>query len=123
MPKPPGRRPLRACSAPEVLKYRRSGPEGGTNLMYKVYLLKSKKDFKYYVGQTDNIERRLEEHNSGKNKSTKNRRPFFLVGCEEYETQNEARYREYQLKNHSDKKKKFIEKLEKDYDSNKKNLE
>ena len=83
----------------------------------------SKKDLKYYIGQTNNIRNRLVEHNSGKNKSTKDRKPFFLIGYEEFNTQNEARYREYQLKNHSDKKKNFIEKLEKDYDSNKKDME
>lgn len=87
--------------------------------MHFVYLLKSKKDLEYYIGQTDNIQRRLNEHNSGKSKSTKSRRPFLVIGFEEYESQSKARYREYQLKNHSDRKKKFIEKLQREYEKNK----
>lgn len=79
--------------------------------MFTVYLLRSLKDNNFYVGQTENIENRLEEHNSGLNKSTKHRRPFVLVGFEEFQTRNEARWREYELKHHSDKKQKFIEEL------------
>jgi len=78
---------------------------------YFVYLLKSLVDGNYYIGQTDNIEKRLKEHNDGKVKSTKSRRPLELIGYEEYKTRNEARWNEYQYKHHSDKKKKFIEKL------------
>lgn len=83
--------------------------------MYKVYLLKSEKDNKYYIGQTDNIERRFWEHNNGKSKSTKNRRPFILIGYESYNTRNEARFREYRLKTTKDKQE-FIKKLLKDYE-------
>jgi putative endonuclease len=82
--------------------------------MYKVYLLKSLKDMKYYIGQTENVVTRLKKHNNGQVKSTKSRKPFILIGYEEYETRDKARYREYELKKHSDKKKKFIKKLEKD---------
>jgi len=83
--------------------------------MYKVYLLKSGKDGHYYIGQTNNIERRLIEHNSGKSRSTRNRRPFILIGYESYSTRNESRYREYQIKNSIDKQK-FIERLQQKYD-------
>lgn len=79
--------------------------------MYYVYLLKSQKDGNYYIGQTVNVENRLKQHNAGYVKSTKHRRPFLLIGYEEYETQAKARYREHQLKHHSDKKKQFIKKL------------
>jgi putative endonuclease len=79
--------------------------------MFYVYLLKSLKDNNYYIGQTNNIERRLKEHNNGKNKSTKNRRPLKLIGYEMFNNQNEARYREYELKNKPYKKKKFINEL------------
>jgi len=82
--------------------------------MYKVYLLKSLKDNKYYIGQTDNLERRFGEHNSGKSKSTKNRRPFILIGYENYSTRNEARYREYRIKN-SIEKQEFIKEMLKQY--------
>ncbi|MFA5806441.1 MAG: GIY-YIG nuclease family protein, partial [Melioribacteraceae bacterium] len=49
-----------------------------------VYVLKSIKDDKFYTGYTNNLQRRIEEHNSGKVASTKNRVPFVIVyweGC------------------------------------------
>ncbi len=52
--------------------------------MYYVYVLKSIKDGKRYIGFTDNLERRISEHNYGKVKSTKNRRPLELIYFEEY---------------------------------------
>jgi putative endonuclease len=79
--------------------------------MFFVYLLKSLKDGKYYIGQTENLKKRLKEHNSGKNKSTKSRVPFVLLGFEEYNKREESRFREYQLKKYPRKKKEFIDKL------------
>ncbi|MGB9847641.1 MAG: GIY-YIG nuclease family protein, partial [Minisyncoccia bacterium] len=55
--------------------------------------------------------RRIQEHNSGKEKSTKNRIPFELIGYEMYNTQKEARWREYQLKRSAHQRKKFISKF------------
>jgi putative endonuclease len=81
--------------------------------MHCVYLLRSLKDKKYYIGQTDNLSKRILQHNNGEVKSTKYRRPFELIGIEEYESQNKARWMEYNFKHHSDKKKKFIERLTK----------
>lgn len=81
--------------------------------MFYLYLLRSTKDEKYYIGQTNDVEKRLMRHNSGQVISTKFRRPFKLVGFDTFKTRNEARWAEYTLKNHSDKKKKFIDKLEK----------
>ena len=63
-------------------------------IMYFVYVLQSLKDQNLYVGFTDKIERRLEEHNSGKNFSTKSRRPFKLVYYEAVPTKEEAVERE-----------------------------
>ena len=79
--------------------------------MYFVYLIQSLRNEKYYIGQTNNIDNRLNYHNSGYVKSTKNSTPWRLVGFEKYATRSEARYREYQIKNHSDQKKKFINKV------------
>jgi putative endonuclease len=76
-----------------------------------LYLLKSLKDGNYYIGQTENVKERLKKHNDGEVRSTKSRRPFVLIGYEEYQTKNEARWREYRLKHHSDQKQKFIESL------------
>jgi len=46
--------------------------------MWYVYILRSVRDNKLYVGSTNSIRRRLGEHNSGKVDSTKSRRPFIL---------------------------------------------
>jgi predicted GIY-YIG superfamily endonuclease len=46
--------------------------------MWYVYILKSKVDKNLYIGSTNDIRRRLTEHNSGNVISTKNRMPFDL---------------------------------------------
>jgi len=60
--------------------------------MHWVYLLRNLKDKKYYISQTDNLSKRIFQHNNGEVKSTKYRRPFELIGFEEYESQNKARW-------------------------------
>jgi len=62
--------------------------------MYIVYVIKSEKDSRLYVGFTENIERRLKEHNSGKTKSTKGYVPWNLVHTEEVTERSLARKRE-----------------------------
>lgn len=62
--------------------------------MYYVYILQSLKDNKLYVGFTDNIERRLKEHNDGKNFSTKSRTPFKMIFYEALPSIEEATERE-----------------------------
>jgi len=79
--------------------------------MYFVYLLQSEKDQKYYIGQTQSIEKRLHEHNAGLEKSTKSRIPFKLLEYEVYGTREEARWREYKLKKSAYKRIKFIREL------------
>jgi putative endonuclease len=66
--------------------------------MFTVYALKSEKDGRIYVGFTQDINRRLKEHNSGKTKSTKGWAPWFVIFTEEVETREEARVREIYLK-------------------------
>ncbi len=46
--------------------------------MWYVYVLASKKDDKLYVGSTNDLKRRLKEHEQGRCESTKCRRPFEL---------------------------------------------
>ena len=69
-----------------------------TPIMYCVYVIKSKKDDKLYTGFTNNIERRIKEHNDGQAFSTKFRRPFTLVYYEAYNSEEDARKRESSLK-------------------------
>ena len=66
--------------------------------MFYVYVLKSLKDDKLYVGSTDDLRRRLAEHNTGKAKSTASRRPFTLRYYEAYSKEADARRRESMLK-------------------------
>lgn len=66
--------------------------------MYYVYILNCKDDT-LYCGYTDDINKRLEVHNSGKGaKYTKSRLPVKLVYKEEFDTKVEAMKREYAIK-------------------------
>ena len=73
------------------------------------YVLKSEIDGRLYKGCSDNIDRRVKEHNSGKMKSTKGFRPWELVHSEEFGTFKEAREREKYFKTGSGRE--FIKKL------------
>ncbi len=59
--------------------------------MYYVYVLKSLKTGEFYKGLTDNIERRLHEHTSGKSPTTKSRLPLQLIHVEICSSRQEAR--------------------------------
>ncbi len=62
--------------------------------MYYVYVLKSLKDGNLYTGVTANLRRRLREHNTGKTKSLRARRPLRLVFTEAYPSRRQALARE-----------------------------
>ena len=66
--------------------------------MFYVYVLKSRKDNKLYIGQTSDLKRRIKEHNGGQTRSIKNRRPFYLVYYEAYLDFQDAKTRELKLK-------------------------
>ena len=66
--------------------------------MFYVYVLKSLKDNNLYIGSTNNLERRIKEHNDGKSISTKSRIPFELIYYEAYKAESDARKREHNLK-------------------------
>ena len=68
--------------------------------MYFVYILKSKKTSRYYTGYTNNLEERLKYHNSGKTKSLIKHIPLEIVKVERYDTYEEARGRERQIKSY-----------------------
>ncbi|OGZ69480.1 MAG: hypothetical protein A3D44_03620 [Candidatus Staskawiczbacteria bacterium RIFCSPHIGHO2_02_FULL_42_22] len=80
--------------------------------MFYIYILQSLKDSKTYVGYTNNLERRLVEHNSGKNITTRNRTPLELLFSENFETSKEARERELYWKSGGGRRKlkEFFEK-------------
>ena len=66
--------------------------------MSYVYILESLKNRQLYIGSTNNLERRIEDHTLGKSISTKSRRPFRIVYCEAYLAEKDARHRESNLK-------------------------
>jgi len=74
-----------------------------------VYILESLSSHQYYIGCTNDIERRINEHNNGLSKYTKNRGPWILKYKEEFDNLRKARLRERQIK--SWKKRAAIEKL------------
>ncbi|MDO8467250.1 MAG: GIY-YIG nuclease family protein [bacterium] len=77
--------------------------------MFRVYILKSTINNRYYVGSTADLSRRLEQHNLGTVKSTKGFVPWTLAYQEELPTLSDARKRELQIK--SWKKRAAIERL------------
>lgn len=66
--------------------------------MFYVYILRSKKDGKMYIGSTHDLRKRFREHNNGKVFSTKSRVPFELIYYEAYKSEKDARSREHNLK-------------------------
>ena len=66
--------------------------------MFYVYLIQSNLDNSYYIGQTNNLEKRLLDHNEGLSKYTSRKRPWKMVYYEEFETRTEAIKRERFLK-------------------------
>lgn len=66
--------------------------------MYNVYVLISLKDYKFYIGFSENLEQRVKDHNFGSNKSTKNRRPFKLIYSEAHLSKIDALKRERYFK-------------------------
>ena len=56
-------------------------------------------DGSLYTGWTNNIEKRINDHNSGRGaKYTKSRLPVVLAYCEEFKTKEEAMRREWEIK-------------------------
>ncbi len=82
--------------------------------MYFVYAIYSESRNYLYVGLSDNVERRLKEHNSGKNRTTRPYRPFRLIHMESFNSRSEARAREIILK--SGQGKEFLKSLIKNKD-------
>ena len=76
---------------------------------FGVYILQSLKNSRYYTGSTNNIRRRLNEHNEGLVAATRFIRPLELRQFFILPTLEEARKAEYRLKQY--KNKRIIEKV------------
>jgi putative endonuclease len=66
--------------------------------MWFAYAIRSVKDGWLYIGMTSDVDRRVNEHNAGYNRSTKSRRPFDLIYREQCGSRMHARFREKYLK-------------------------
>jgi putative endonuclease len=65
---------------------------------FYAYILRSLSNGTYYVGSCENIKQRLEQHNSGRDSSTKNGIPWELKKVETFDTKKEAYQREQYIK-------------------------
>ncbi len=75
--------------------------------MFYVYILKSIKKGRLYIGLTWNVKRRFCEHNSGKVISTRSYIPYELMAVENFNDKAKARRRELQIKKSGLLRKKF----------------
>ncbi len=80
--------------------------------MYFVYILQSQKNGRFYIGSSDNPQRRLAEHNSGQTTALKYLRPLEILFIQECSDRIEARRLELRLKKF--KSRTVIEKIIKD---------
>ncbi|MEW6702168.1 MAG: GIY-YIG nuclease family protein [Bacteroidota bacterium] len=69
-------------------------------MRYFVYILQSQKNSKYYIGQTNDLEKRISQHNAGYSISTKNGVPWILVFQKSFESRTEAMQYEKKLKSY-----------------------
>jgi len=76
---------------------------------YYTYVLYSNKFERLYIGQTDNIQRRYEQHQKGKVESTKPYLPYKIIHIETFGTRVESVNREKELK--KTKGRKFLKSL------------
>ena len=79
--------------------------------MFYTYILKSEQKNHHYIGSTEDLRRRLREHNQGKTKSIGHLIPFRVIYYEAYETKTLARKRELELKNNSFRKRELFSRL------------
>ncbi|KKS80015.1 MAG: GIY-YIG homing endonuclease [Candidatus Beckwithbacteria bacterium GW2011_GWA2_43_10] len=66
--------------------------------MHYVYVLKSQKSLKLYIGKASDLKTRIVEHNKGLNRSTKYGVPWRLIYYEAYLSKSDASQREASLK-------------------------
>lgn len=77
-----------------------------------VYILRSLKNQRFYIGSTIDVNNRFKKHQDGLVFSTKRNRPYKIELTQEYSTITQAKQIEYRIKNL--KRKDYIEKIIKD---------
>ena len=77
--------------------------------MYWIYVLKHRKSNEPYYGYTNNLERRLKEHNTEK--------VWNFIGCERYASELDARERERKLKHYGQARTHLKNRLKRSFES------
>jgi putative endonuclease len=75
-----------------------AGRRSGLKIMYTVYVLQSLRDQSLYKGLTDNLVRRVSQHQHGHVLGTRNKLPLMIVYTAVFPTRPEARAHEKYLK-------------------------
>jgi len=75
--------------------------------MYFVYILYSHKCDRYYIGFAADVELRLQRHNKGLVKATRNCIPYKICASKEFSSETLARQEEYRIK--KQKRRKYIQ--------------
>ena len=109
----PFRHPASSSTTPRLAVYKkeradvsRRSPKGEDGrmefAMFYVYILESELSPEtYYIGITDNLERRFQEHNTGKSIHTNKFRPWFFKNTFGFNDKIKAEHFEKYLKSHS----------------------
>jgi putative endonuclease len=71
-----------------------SNPAGPRNLMFHVYVLKSEKTGRRYIGSCENLATRVTRHNLGHSKTTRHGVPWSLVHTKMFCNRADATRRE-----------------------------
>ena len=58
--------------------------------MFFVYILEAQESKRFYIGQTNNLAKRIKRHNQGRNLSTRAFIPWNLKWWKDYQTRAEA---------------------------------
>jgi putative endonuclease len=77
--------------------------------MFTLYAIQSLSTERIYIGQTKDLNKRLQYHNLGYVKSTSRNRPWDLIAFVRFRTSSEARWTERELKKSRGKRIKWIE--------------
>lgn len=73
-------------------------PVRDPNIMFYTYVIQSRKNLRWYTGSTNDLRKRLKQHNEGKSTWTKRDIPWRLIYYEGCLNEEDARSREKYLK-------------------------
>jgi putative endonuclease len=80
--------------------------------MFCVYVIQHNEIKEIYIGKTNNLKRRLNEHNSGQQLATKRKSgKWILIYAEAYRDKGDANDRELKLKQHGSNKRWLLDRI------------